>query len=333
MGARASNLPPPVDDRVIVSRAPLRISFGGGGSDLPSYYREHGGFVVSAAIDRHVCMLATTAFQERFRLKHTGWEEVDDVAAVEHPILRAALEHHWDGRPLELASVADVPPGTGLGSSGAYAVCLLKTLELAAGRPAASPAELAERACELEIGILGRTVGKQDQYVAAHGGLCAYTFHPDDTVTVEPLSVPEAVVADIQARFLLFYTGQTRAADTLFAQQVSGDPEVVRSVHRAKELALEMRAALEAGDMARCAELMNAQWEAKRSRSPDAITERIDALRARALEAGARAATLMGAGGGGFLLVYADDPDALRAAMDAPELRFGLEAEGCRAQA
>jgi D-glycero-alpha-D-manno-heptose-7-phosphate kinase len=322
-----------VNDRVITTRAPLRISFGGGGSDLPSYYREHGGFVVSAAIDRHVCMLATTAFQERFRLKHTGWEEVDDVAAVEHPILRAALEHHWDGRPLELASVADVPPGTGLGSSGAYAVCLLRTLELAAGLPACPPAELAERACELEIGILGRTVGKQDQYVAAHGGLCAYTFHPDDTVTVEPLAVPEAVAEAIRERFLLFYTGRTRSAETLFAQQVKGDPEVVRAVHRAKELAIEMRAALEAGDLARCADLMNEQWEAKRARSPDAITEPIAALREQALAAGARGATLMGAGGGGFLLVYADDPEALRAAMDAPELRFGLEPAGCRAHA
>lgn len=319
-------------DRLIVSRAPLRISFGGGGSDLPSYYREHGGFVVSAAIDRYVCMLATPAFQERFRLKHNAWEEVDDPADVEHPILRAALEHHWNGRPLELASVADVPAGTGLGSSGAYAVCLLRALDLARGRAVTPPAELAERACELEIDILGRTIGKQDQYVAAHGGIRAYTFHPDDSVSVEPLSLPEAVRTDLRERFLLFYTGQTRSASGMFAQQVSGDPEVERTVHRTKELALATRAALEAGDMARCAELMNAQWENKRARSPAAVTDGIDSLRRRALDAGARAVMLMGAGGGGFLLVYAEDPAAVRAAMDAPELAFDLDPHGCRAE-
>ena len=320
-------------DRVIVTRAPLRVSFGGGGSDLPSYYRAHGGFVVSAAIDRYVCMLTTAAFQDRFRLKHNAWEEVDDPADVEHPILRAALQHHWNGRPLEVASVADVPAGTGLGSSGAYTVCLLRALDLARGRAVTPPADLAERACELEIGILGRTVGKQDQYVAAHGGISAYTFHPDDTVTVEPLALSEEVLGELRERFLLFYTGQTRSASGLFEQQVSGDPGIERTVHRTKELALAMRAALEAGDMTRCAELMNAQWETKRARSPDAVTGGIDALRDRALGAGARAVMLMGAGGGGFLLVYAEDPAAVRAAMDVPELPFGLDPHGCRAEA
>lgn len=321
-----------MSDRVIVTRAPLRVSFGGGGSDLPSYYRAHGGFVVSAAIDRYVCMLTTASFQERFRLKHNAWEEVDDPAEVEHPILRAALQHHWNGRPLEIASVADVPAGTGMGSSGAYTVCLLRALDLAGGRAVTPPAELAERACDLEIGILGRTIGKQDQYVAAHGGICAYTFNPDDTVSVEPLALSEKVQADLRDRFLLFYTGQTRSASGLFAQQVSGDPGVERTVHRSKELALETRAALEAGDMARCAELMNAQWETKRARSPGAVTGGIDALRDRALGAGALAVMLMGAGGGGFLLVYADDPAAVRAAMEAPELPFGLDTYGCRAE-
>ncbi|MEX2194822.1 MAG: hypothetical protein WD844_06010 [Thermoleophilaceae bacterium] len=322
-----------MSDRVIVTRAPLRVSFGGGGSDLPSYYREHGGFVVSAAIDRYVCMLTTAAFQERFRLKHNAWEEVDDPAEVEHPILRAALQHHWNGRPLEIASVADVPAGTGLGSSGAYTVCLLRALDLAGGRAVTPPAELAERACALEIEILGNTIGKQDQYVAAHGGICAYSFNPDDTVTVEPLALPDAVLAELRDRFLLFYTGQTRSASGLFAQQVSGDPGVERTVHRTKELALETRSALEAGDMARCADLMNAQWENKRARSPAAVTAGIDALRRRALDAGARAVMLMGAGGGGFLLAYAEDADAVRRAMDAPELPFAIDPHGCRAEA
>lgn len=323
-------------DRVIAARAPLRVSLGGGGSDLPSYYRTHGGFVISAAIDRYVCMLATAAFQDRYRLKHYAWEEVEDPAEVEHPILRAALQHHWNGRPLELASVSDVPGGTGLGSSGAYTVCLLRALDLARGRAVTPPADLAERACELELGILGRTVGKQDQYAAAHGGVCAYTFNPDDTVTVEPLALPEAVREDLRERFLLFFTGTTRSAADMFEQQASGNADVERTVHRAKELALETRAALEAGDLARAAELMDAQWELKRARSPGAVTGHIDALRATARDAGARAVMLMGAGGGGFLLVVADDPAAMRAAMaaaGAPELPFDVEPTGCRAGA
>ena len=321
--------------RVIVTRAPLRVSFGGGGSDLPTYYRRHGGFVVSAAIDRFVCMLTNPGFQSRFRLKHNEWEEVDDPSEVRHPILRAALEHHWNGRPLEIASVADVPAGTGLGSSGSYSVCLLRALELARGDDPSAPADLAERACELELGVLGRSVGKQDQYVAAHGGICAYTFRPDDTVDVEPLELSDATRIELRERFLLFYTGQTRSAEDLFARQVGGDPEVRRSVDRAKELALETREALEGGDMTRCAELMNAQWDTKRARSPEAVTGRIDELRACALEAGARAVMLMGAGGGGFLLVYAEEPERMRralAATGAPELPFDIEPRGCRAE-
>ena len=314
--------------RVIVTRAPLRVSFGGGGSDLPSYYERHGGFVLSLAIDRYVYIAVTTGFQSRFRLKHNEWEEVDDPAEVRHPILRAALQHHWHGGPLELASVADVPAGTGLGSSGAYTVCLLKALGLAAGADS-TPEALAERASDLEIGVLGRTVGKQDNYVAALGGLRAYTFAPGGDVTAEEVAVGDGVRAELRDRFLLFYTGQTRSASGMFTHQVSGDPDAERAVHRAKELALETRAALEADDLGRCADLMNEQWEAKRGRSPEAVTDRIDELRRAALGAGARAVMLMGAGGGGFLLVYAEEPDAVRAALDAPELEFDLDERGC----
>jgi D-glycero-alpha-D-manno-heptose-7-phosphate kinase len=164
------------------------VSLGGGGTDLPSYYREHGGFVVSAAIDKHVQMLVATGFRRRHLLKHLEWEEADEPDQIRHPILREAIRRHWSGPPLELASVADVPPGTGLGSSGAYAVCALKALTLTSGSDL-SASELAEAACEIEIDILGRTVGKQDQYAAAHGGLCAYAFHPDDTVEVRRLEL------------------------------------------------------------------------------------------------------------------------------------------------
>ena len=316
---------------VIVTRAPLRVSFGGGGTDLPAYYRQHGGFVISAAIDRYVYMLATPAFQERFRLKHNEWEEVDDPADIRHPILRVALQRHWNGRPLEIASVADVPAGTGLGSSGAYAVCLLKALALATERDATAE-EIAARACELEIDVLGRTVGKQDQYVAALGGFRAYTFDPDDGVAAEHVALGEDTRAALRDRFLLFYTGQTRSAADHLSHLTSGDRTIERNLHRTKEVAYATRAALEAGDLDRCAELMDEAFELKRERSPAAVTGRIDALRDRARAAGAGGVTLMGAGGGGFLLVYAPDPEATRAALaadGAPELAFDLEPEGC----
>jgi D-glycero-alpha-D-manno-heptose-7-phosphate kinase len=174
----------------VVIRAPLRVALGGGGTDLPSYYRKHGGLVVSTAIDKYVHMTVSAQFQRRFRLKHLEWEEVDEPREVRHPILREALAHHWSGGPIELASVGDVPPGTGLGSSGAYAVCAINALERLSGN-VLGPAELAEAACHLEIDVLGRSIGKQDQYAAAFGGVRAYTFHPDDSVTVRELRLSD----------------------------------------------------------------------------------------------------------------------------------------------
>src|SRR5207302_2766915 len=168
---------------VIFSRAPLRISLGGGGSDLPSYYSEHGGFLVSGAVDKYVYMLTHTVFQRRYRMKYSELEEVDEVGEIRHPILRETLLRHWRGNPLEIASVADVPAGTGMGSSGAYTVCLIKGLAHAR-RTSITPAALAEAACEIEIDVLGEPVGKQDSYVAAHGGICAETCDSDGRVRV-----------------------------------------------------------------------------------------------------------------------------------------------------
>src|SRR5271169_476012 len=196
---------------VIFSRAPLRISLGGGGTDLPSYYGEHGGFVVSGAIDKYVYMLTHTAFQRRYRMKYSELEEVEEISQIRHPILRESLLRHWRGAPLEIASVADVPAGTGMGSSGAYTVCLLKGLARAR-YCSISPGDLAEAACEIEMGVLGEPVGKQDPYVAAHGGICAYTFHPSGEVEVEPLELAPTTLRRLRDQLLLFYTGEARSA-------------------------------------------------------------------------------------------------------------------------
>jgi D-glycero-alpha-D-manno-heptose-7-phosphate kinase len=216
-------------------------------------------------------------------------------------------------------------------------VCALAALRrLAGSEPSAG--ELAELASELEIDQLGRTVGKQDQYVSAHGGVCALTFQPDDRVEVRALELAAATLDALRHRFLLFYTGEERSAAEMFGHQVSrthgGDMAMAANLERTKELAMEMCAALEGGALERCAGLMGEQWEVKRERGPGVVTERIDQLRGVALDAGADGVSLMGAGGGGFLLVYAEEPEAVRAALgkaQAPELRFEAGAPGCTA--
>jgi D-glycero-alpha-D-manno-heptose-7-phosphate kinase len=327
-------------DQAVVARAPLRIPLGGGGTDLPSHYREHGGFAVSATIDRHVHVMLSTAFARRFRLKHLEWEEVERPEEIRHPILRAAVEHHWDGTPFELASVGDVLPGTGLGSSSAYTVGVLRALATARGEEL-TPEQLAERACRLEIEHLRQSVGVRDQYAIAAGGVTAVTITPDDgdaDVTVRRLDVSDATLDGLRDRFLLFFAGERReASQSMLSPLVegSGDAAMTRNLLRTAEIARDVAAALEVGDLAAVGALMNEQWELKLARTPDAITERIAELQAVAVGEGrAGGAVLGGAGGGGFVLVYSEYPEATRAAMaavDAPELRFAIEQRGCTA--
>ena len=201
---------------VIFSRAPLRISLGGGGTDLPSYYSHEGGFLVAGAIDKYIYILIHTAFQRRYKMKYSETEDVDDIASINHPILRETLSRHWRGNPLEVASVADVPAGTGMGSSGAFTVALLKGLAHAR-RTSIAQGALAEAACEIEIDVLKEPCGKQDPYVAAHGGICAYSFAADGTVTVEPLELAPETLRGLREQLLTVLHGGG-------AQRV-GDPD------------------------------------------------------------------------------------------------------------
>ncbi len=322
---------------LIYSRAPLRISLGGGGTDLPSYYSEHGGFLVSGAIDKYVYMLTHTVFQRRYRMKYSELEEVDRIADIRHPILRETLLRHWRGNPLEIASVADVPAGTGMGSSGAYTVCLLKGLSQAR-RTSIAAGALAEAACEIEIDVLGEPVGKQDPYVAAHGGICAYTFHRDGTVAVEPLELDASVLSRLREQLLLFYTGAARSASSVLADQDersrAGDGEMLENLHHTKELGRRSYELLLSGDLEGYARLMHEHWEHKRRRSPGMSDENIDRLYELALRSGCIGGKLVGAGGGGFLLVYARHPVDTRQAMAAAgvsELMFDFEFGGAYA--
>jgi D-glycero-alpha-D-manno-heptose-7-phosphate kinase len=322
---------------VIFARAPLRVSLGGGGTDLPSYYREHGGFLVSGAIDKYVYMLVHTVFQRTYRMKYQLTEDVDHPSQIKHPILREALLRHWRGDPLEIASVADVPASTGMGSSGAFTVCLLKAL--AQARSAAlAPGPLAEDACEIEIDVLKEPVGKQDQYVAAHGGICSYTFEAEGTVRVEPLELPTDTLRKLRDNLLLFYTGEARSASSVLRDQdersLEGDTEMLENLHRTKEMGYASRDLLLAGDLEAYAELMHVHWENKRTRSPGMASERIDSLYTLARRSGVIGGKLVGAGGGGFLVVYARNPSDTRQAMaaaGAQELPFDFEFGGAYA--
>jgi D-glycero-alpha-D-manno-heptose-7-phosphate kinase len=319
---------------VIFSRAPLRISLGGGGTDLPSYYREHGGFLIAGAIDKYIYMLIHTVFQRCYKMKYSETEDVDEPAQIKHPILRETLVRHWRGKPLEIASVADVPAGTGMGSSGAFTVALLKGLAHAR-RTSITQAALAEYACEIEMDVLNEPCGKQDPYVAAHGGICAYTFAPDGSVTVEPLELSEETLRDLREHLLLFYTGEARDASVMLRDQDDrtrgGDQEVIDNLHHTKEIGLLSRELLVSGDLLAYAELMHEHWQTKRKRSAGMATERVNELYTLARRSGAAGGKLVGAGGGGFLLVYARNPADTRLAMaaaGASELRFDFEFVG-----
>jgi D-glycero-alpha-D-manno-heptose-7-phosphate kinase len=321
---------------VIFSRAPLRISLGGGGTDLPSYYHEHGGFLVAGAIDKYIYMLMHTVFQRRYKMKYSETEDVDEIAAIRHPILRETLARHWRGNPLEIASVADVPSGTGMGSSGAFTVALLKGLAHAR-RTSITQGVLAEDACQIEIELLKEPCGKQDPYVAAHGGICAYTFNPDDTVDVEPLELSPETLRGLREQLLLFYTGEAREASAVLSDQdertKTGDEEMLENLHRTKEMGRQSRDLLVSGDLFSYAEVMHEHWVNKRKRSPGMATDRIDELYTLARRSGVIGGKLVGAGGGGFLLVYARNPADTRQAMAAAgvtELPFDFEFIGAR---
>ena len=319
---------------VIFSRAPLRISLGGGGTDLPSYYSEHGGFLVSGAIDKYIFMLTHTVFQRRYKMKYSETEDVATIAEIRHPILRETLARHWRGDPIEISVVADVPAGTGMGSSGAFTVALMKGLAHAR-RTSATQAWLAEAACEIEIDVLKEPCGKQDQYVAAHGGICAYTFNPDGSVEVEPLELSTTTLRQLKENMLLFYTGESRAASVTLGDQnertKSGDAEMLENLHRTKEIGLRSRELLIDGDLFAYGELMHEHWMNKRQRSPGMANAAIDELYTLARRSGVVGGKLVGAGGGGFLLVYARNPADTRQAMAAKgvvELPFDFEYVG-----
>jgi D-glycero-alpha-D-manno-heptose-7-phosphate kinase len=319
---------------VLITRTPLRISLGGGGTDLPSYYTRHGGFVLAAAITKYVYIGINRTFTDDYFLKYSALERVRRPDEIHHPIIRSALALHPVGPSLEIVSLADIPAGTGLGSSGTFTVGLLRALH-AFKREHITPGDLAEEAAHVEIEMLGEPAGKQDQYIAAFGGITCFEFSRDGDVQVVPLSLSTATLHDLEEHLLMFFTGYSRDAGGLLADQrersESGDEAMLAALDHVKELGLEIRDTLRHGDAAGFGRLMHEHWLRKRERSEGMSNREVDRWYDVAIANGALGGKLVGAGGGGFLLFYAEDQKALRAAMKKeglPEVRFGFDFDG-----
>ncbi len=322
---------------MIITRSPLRISLGGGGTDLPSYYRKHSGFLIAAAIDKYVYITLHDIFVPELIVKYSKLERVPHADQIQHPIIREAfrLVGH-NGHYLEMTSMADIPAGTGLGSSGSFTTALLKALH-AYKKNIVHPRELAEQACHIEIDLLKEPIGKQDQYIAAYGGLTCFQFLPNGHVEAQPLKVDSETVYNLEDNLLLFFTGYSRAAGTILKEQDdksrTSDKEMIDNLHFVKDLGYQSQEALEVGDLHRFGQLMNAHWEHKKKRSGGMSNPDIDKWYKLAMDNGALGGKLIGAGGGGFLMFYAQDKTRLRHAMrqtGLTEVRFRFDFEGTK---
>lgn len=311
---------------MIIVRSPLRVTLGGGGTDIPSYYEKHGGFALAAAIDKYVYITLHKTFVDDLIVKYSRLERVHCAAELEHPIVREAMALlNVEGRGLEIASHADIPAGTGLGSSSAFTVALLAALHLHSRCP--SEADLAELACHIELERLKEPIGKQDQYMAALGGIRALTFKRDE-VKARPLPVSDETHAALEENLMLFFTGYTRSA-----RQVLKDRPSDARLDELKSIAFGSMDALMAGDLKCFAEHLSAQWLHKRMSVPSSSNDDLDGWYHLGMRNGAMGGKLVGAGGGGFLMFYAEEKTQLRRAMreaNLPEVRFRFDMEGTK---
>jgi D-glycero-alpha-D-manno-heptose-7-phosphate kinase len=322
---------------MIIARSPLRITLGGGGTDLPSYYEKFGGFLIAAAIDKYVYITIHDTFVVDLLVKYSELERVAHASQLKHPILREAFGLlGMDGHFLELTSMADIPAGTGLGSSGSFTTALLKALH-AQKRSLVHPAELAEQACEVELDRLKEPIGKQDQYIAAYGGITCFKFLENGKVEAWPLKLSRETRDNLEDNLLLFFTGYSRSASAILKEQdqksKSDDKAMIENLHFVKDLGLKSQAALESDDLPEFARLMDVHWQRKKQRVGGMSNPKINEWYDLAMASGAIGGKLIGAGGGGFLMFYSEDKVKLRHAMTKAglqEVRFRFDFEGTK---
>ena len=323
---------------MIVSSAPTRITLGGGGTDLASYYSKYGGFLIAAGINRYITVLATRRFYDSIRLSYSQMEICDTVDEIEHRIFREALRLAGINRSIELHSTADVPANSGLGSSSSFTVALLNALHAYKG-DYVSKKDLAEEACHVEIDILGEPIGKQDQYMATFGGITCLTFDRNGDVLVEPLRISDETLELLESNLLFFFSGRERAASEILKEQDErsrrNDPEMERNLHQIKDIGLKTREHLEKGHVDMLGELLHDHWEAKKKRSQKMSDPFIDECYEEARKKGAMGGKLMGAGGGGFFMFYCQNGSrpAVTEAMHKMGLRrerFQIDWDGAR---
>ncbi|WP_224360482.1 GHMP family kinase ATP-binding protein [Hyalangium versicolor] len=319
---------------MIISRAPLRMSFVGGGSDLPSFYREHGGAVVSTTVDKYVYVTINKKFDDSIRISYSKTEEVDTVNEIQHPIVREAMRLLKIPGGLEITSVADIPAkGTGLGSSSTFAVGLLHALYAQMGK-FVSAETLARQACELEIDVLKEPIGKQDQYAAAYGGLSFIQFNADDSVFVHPIICARETLDRFQRNTICFYTGITRSASAILKAQdeaVRGSRSKQDVLRQMVRLTYDFKHELEHNNLDTVGEILHANWVLKKSLTAGVSSPAIDEWYAKACQAGATGGKLLGAGSGGFLMFYAPEeahPAIAQALGDLRRVDFKFEPRG-----
>lgn len=323
---------------MIITRSPLRITLGGGGTDLPSYYREHEGFLIAAAIDQYVYISLQETFQKELILKYSQLERPASIEDIKHPILREAirfvqLEHHY----MEISSMADIPSGTGLGSSGSFTSALLAALHLYKG-DLINPEQIAREACHIEIDLLKEPIGKQDQYIAAYGGITCFYFRKDDSVEAVPLHIAPETLYNLEDNLIFFYTGFTHSASDMLRGQNERlkrkDDDITKNLHFVKELGQCSKIALERGDLEEFGKLLDVHWLHKKARAGDTSNPHIDECYTLAMQHGALGGKLIGAGGGGFLMFYCANKMNVRAALTGKglrEVRVRLGAAGTKA--
>ena len=319
---------------MLFTRTPLRISLGGGGTDLPSYYRLGHSHFLSAAIDKYIFVGVNRSFSNDYFLKYSEIERVSTRAEVRHKIIREVLEELRILPGIEIVSLADIPGGTGLGSSGTFTVGLIHALS-AFNRTTKSAADIADLACEIEIERLGEPVGKQDQYIAAFGGLTSFEISASGEVVVESIQLPTDTLRDFENNLLLFFTGFSRSANSILADQNDRskdlDPVMKQNLDETLRQGYEIKELLQAGRLRDLASCFNEHWVRKKERSPGMSNSEIDDLYLFGIQNGAIGGKLVGAGAGGFLLFYTEDPQRLRDAMrkrSAQEVYFKFDFDG-----